>query len=318
MNSKRMVLSKYILTSLLVLILLLAGCAYAAATPSYDKGVGGGEVPAQPEMDRESEIATTQGLTPGSSGQAIQRIVIKNASLTLAVDNPAESAAVISRLADELGGYVVAVNVYQQELDSGAKVPRASLTIRVPAEKLNDALDTIKKQSKQDPISENVNSQDVTSEYTDLQSRLRNLEATEVQLTKILEKAEKTEDVLSVYNQLVQYREQIEVTKGQIKYYEESAALSSVSVELMANEAVQPLTIGGWQPAGVAKDAVQTLINTLKFLANLLIWVLIYLIPVLLVLYVVFVLPISLLVRAWKKRRKMNKKPAPPPAEDQG
>ena len=43
-------------------------------------------------------------------------------------------------------------------------------------------------------------------------------------------------------------REQIEVIKGQMKYYEESARLSMVSVELIANEAVQPLTIGGWQP----------------------------------------------------------------------
>ncbi|MBN2550332.1 MAG: DUF4349 domain-containing protein [Anaerolineales bacterium] len=316
MNSKMMISSRYLLTCLLALVLLLAGCSYASSTPQMMKEAGEGMAP-EPAMDREYEMAANQEMTPGSSGQAIQRIVIKNASLSLAVDNPAESAATIARMADELGGYVVAVNVYQQELDSGAKVPRASLTIRVPAEKLNDALDSIKKESEQDPISENVNSQDVTSEYTDLQSRLRNLEATEVQLTKILEKAEKTEDVLSVYNQLVQYREQIEVTKGQIKYYEESAALSSVSVELMANEAVQPLTIGGWQPAGVAKDAVQTLINTLKFLANLLIWVVIYLLPVLLVLYVIFVLPISLLVRAWKKRRKINKKPAPPPAEDQ-
>ena len=56
-----------------------------------------------------------------------------------------------------------------------------------------------------------------------------------------MEEATKTEDVLSVFNQLTQVREQIEVIKGQMQYYEQSAALSSISVELYANAAVQPV-----------------------------------------------------------------------------
>jgi hypothetical protein len=120
--------------------------------------------------------------------------------------------------------------------------------------------------------------------------------------------------VLNVYNQLVQVREQIEVIKGQIKYYEQSAALSSISVELIADEAVQPLEIGGWRPDGVAKDALQALINTLKFLANALIWIIIYILPVLLVLYVIVFLPLSLVWRAWKRRRAARKQAITPPA----
>ena len=46
--------------------------------------------------------------------------------------------------------------------------------------------------------------------------------------------ATKTEDVMNVFNQLTQVREQIEVIKGQIKYYEESAALSAINVQIMA------------------------------------------------------------------------------------
>jgi hypothetical protein len=76
--------------------------------------------------------------------------------------------------------------------------------------------------------------------------------------------ANRTEDVLNVYNQLTQVREQIEVTKGQIQYYEQSAALSSISVELVPDASVQPLTIAGWEPGGVAKEALQALITGLK------------------------------------------------------
>ena len=46
-----------------------------------------------------------------------------------------------------------------------------------------------------------------------------------------------------------------------MKYYEQSAALSSISIQLIANAAMQPLTIAGWQPGGVAKQALQSLIK---------------------------------------------------------
>jgi hypothetical protein len=241
--------------------------------------------------------------------------VIKNATLTIVVDDPAASMDAIARMADEMGGYVVTANLYQMPLENGVEVPRANIAVRVPAEKLNEALAQIRSQSNQDPRNENVTSQDVTGEYTDLGSRLRNLEATEEQLTEIMGSAIRTEDVLTVYNQLVQVREQIEVIKGQMQYYEQSAALSSISVDLLANAAAQPLTIGGWQPVGVAKDALQALINTLRFLANLLIWIVLLVLPVLVILYLVFVLPLRF---AWRKLRPARKPIQPkPPVESE-
>jgi hypothetical protein len=199
-------------------------------------------------------------------------------------------------------------------LDNGSKAPQASITIRVPSERFNEAMKMIKEESSQLPISENISSQDVTAEYTDLESRLRNLEAAEAKLQEIMASAFSTEDVLSVYNQLVQVREQIEVIKGQIKYYEESAAMSAISINLLANAAVQPLTIGNWQPVGTALNAIRALINTLEFLGDLVINVILYLLPVLLILYLIFVLPLSLVWRAWRRSRSKGKAKVAPPA----
>jgi hypothetical protein len=312
-------------STLLASSLVLSACAASRmAAPSreavsVEKPVG--VAPSAPQNLAGAPRAT-QAPAPqysaSSSDQAGKRLVIKNASLTLVVGDPVKSMENISRMADEMGGFVVTANQYQQELSNGAKVPHASITIRIPAEKLNDALTRIKSESQQAPINENINSQDVTSEYTDLQSRLRNLESTEVQLTKIMESAYKTEDVLTVYNQLAQVREQIEVVKGQIQFYEQSAALSAVSVEMLANEAVQPLTIGGWQPVGVVKSAIQALINALKFLVNAVIWVVIFFVPVALVIYILFILPFSLLWRALRRRRSKSKAPQTPPQEPAG
>ena len=252
-----------------------------ALAPMMENAVesSAGAAPAAPlPMEGKTTVASDV------SQQAAERIVIKNANMTISVADPSKSMTSISKMAEDMGGFVVSANMYKEVLGSGAEVPRASITVRVPAEKLNAALDLIRAESEQAPISESMNSQDVTNEYVDLQSRLKNLEAAEADLVKIMDQAYKTEDVLTVYNQLVSIREQIEVIKGQIKYYSESARYSAISVELIANAAVQPIEIGGWQPQGVMKEAVNALIRTTQFLLNALIWIVIYVLPVLLVL----------------------------------
>lgn len=300
---------------LLFAALLLGSCASARSEMPVSESVN--KPQAAPAMGGSFESpASMAAPVADSAAQSIDRLVIQNAYISLAVPDPGTSMDAIAVLAQEMGGFVVSKNLYQQTLDSGVKVPRASITIRVPAEMLNDALVRIKQESSQDPISESSDSQDVTGEYTDLQSRLRNLENTEIQLNRIMEEATRTEDILSVYNQLVQIREQIEVTKGRIQYFEQSAALSAIAVELMADEAVQPLTVGGWQPKGVAKSALQSLINTAKFLGDAVIWIVIYAIPVILILYVVFYLPLAFVWRRIKKpslkRKKEPELPQPP------
>lgn len=232
-----------------------------------------------------------------------ERIVIMNAGLELVVNAPDESMENISRLAEEMGGFVVNANLYKTHTSDGQEVPRASITIRVPAERLEEALARIEVESDRLPLSKNVQSQDITSEYTDLQSRLKNLEAAEAQLIEIMESANRTEDVLNVFDQLTRVRGEIEVIKGQIQYYEDSARLSAISVELIPNEVVQPLTIGGWEPVGVIKNALQSLISALQGLVNVLIWITLFLVPILIVIGI----PLYLIIRgirSWRRRRK--------------
>jgi len=308
-------LNKMITRSLIfitVLTLLLAACAPASSPSPISREAlpeeTAFEAPSAGEMD-----SSAGGVESVDEAQiSSERIVIKNARLEIVVNQPDQSMESIGRMAEQMGGYVVSANLYQSQLSSGVEVPRASITVRVPVERLDEALERIEAESDRLPLNKTIDSQDVTSEYTDLQSRLRNLEATEAQLVEIMEEARRTEDVLSVYSQLTQVREQIEVIQGQINYYERSAALSAISVELIANAAVQPITIGGWEPVGVAKDAIESLIQAMQVLANAAIWLVLFLLPVL----VVILLPLYLFVRllfAWRARRR-RKMVSPPPA----
>jgi hypothetical protein len=305
---------KKILPLIVIITLLLSACA-AQATPS----------PAMYEAKRSADGYAADSSAPGgmaqeynpntaNAPQTTDRLVIKNASLTIVVDDPSLSSQAIGQLAEQMGGYVVSANVYKTYTSGGLEIPQASITIRIPAEKLNEALASVKAQSAKEPVNENITSQDVTSEYTDLQSRLRNSEAAEAELTRIMEEANKTEDVLSVYAQLKAVREEIELLKGQIQYYDQSVAYSLISVELVANESVQPLEIGGWEPKGVALDAIQALIDTMQVLASGAIWFVLFCAPVLLVLGIplaILIAGIRLLTRKARKQVK-PRSPLPP------
>ncbi len=297
----------------MIFAILLGACAPAAAVFSDIERGAPMEMPSSPDMSFAGEMVTMDSMEENYGGggasapQAAnaERLVIQNASLTIVVDQPEETMQSITALAERFGGFVVDSYLYQRTLANGIQAPSASITIRVPAERLTEALDLIE-QDARTVDNRSLSGQDVTAEYTDLQSRLRNLEDAEAMLRQIMQDAEDTEDVLAAFNQLNYITEQVEVLKGQIKYYEESAAMSSISVELIASQAVQPITIGGWEPVGVAKDAIQALLSALQSIVNALIWLVLYALPILLVLGY----PLYLLVRWLRKRRAPGSKPA--------
>jgi len=301
--------SLYLVVIILVLA-IVAGCSPAATAQESAPEGGINRDFGAPAPAMEAPMAPdAYMLNSGKSAQESTRLVIENANMTIVVAEPGQAMSEITRMAEEMGGFVVRSNLYKTTTESGIEVPQANITVRVPVERLDDALSAIRgltENPEEDVRSENRTGEDVTESYTDLQSRLRNAEETERQLREIQASATRTEDVLNVFNQISAIREQIEVLKGQIKYYEESAALSAIDVQLLAQEAVDPLTIGGWKPEGVARDAVQALINTVKFLANALIWIVLWLLPVGLIVG----LPLFFIIRAVRRRRA--RRAAPP------
>jgi len=92
---------------------------------------------------------------------------------------------------------------------------------------------------------------------------------------------------------LQQIQSEIEVLKGQIKYYEESAALSAISIRLISEETVQPIEIGNWKLQGTANDAVQDLISFTQGFTRFLIRLFITILPALILIaiptYVIYV-----------------------------
>jgi len=299
----------------LSLSLLLTACAAAEAPftePSASiqlaPDASGGFVGGEGFAPAEESLARDAGGGFASQSEPIERLVIRNAFLSLVVPEPSAAVNEITALASQLGGFVVSSNVFQTTFpESGVTADQASITIRVPSERMDEALETIK-EGATEVRSENVSGEDVTQEFTDLESRLRNLEAAEEQLLDIMNEATKTEDVLSVFNQLTQIRAEIEVTQGRIQYLSESSRLSAISVDLIPDVAAQPLEIGGWRPEGIVKDAFTDLIQALRFLGEVGIRAVICVLPIGLILGV----PTYFAGRAIRRRRQASKRKAAP------
>jgi len=168
--------------------------------------------------------------------------------------------------------------------------------VRVPADRLTEAMERAKRDAIK-VLAENITGQDVTQQYVDQQSRLENLEAAEEQLQAIMEDARSTEDVLAVYNQLVNTRSEIEVIRGQLEYWSQAAAFSSLRVDIAPPESEPALIETRWQPGETAEEAYTALIDGLQGVVDLAIWGMVFCLPF------VLILGLPLLIAVWFARR---------------
>jgi hypothetical protein len=241
-------------------------------------------------------------------------VIIYTGNISLVVRDTRESVQLITVLANEQGGYVSSANIYQSN-----EVPRGSITIRVPAEHYEETLSRLRAMAIR-VERENTSTQDVTEEFVDLEARKTNLEHTEAALQELLDDRQqlgRTSDILEVHRELTNVRGQIEQIEGRMRYLANQAALSTITVELTPDVLYQPVSVAGWEPQGVAKEALQALVAALQGLINLLIWLVILVLPLLIIALLPLVV-IILIMRWWWQRRQARKKATAPPKKSPG
>jgi len=313
-----------VLATIIIIAALLSACGVrAASTPSpeiYSQPGGVAQESAAPMEMPSADVARTSvsGVANAANATTADRLVIMNADLTVVVKDPQAKMDAISQMATSMGGFVVSMNMYQTYMQNGDTAPQGAISIRVPADKLDTAMSQIKADAVE-VQNETRSGEDVTAQYTDLKSQLTNLELAEKELQAIMEEAKnnpnstttsKTQDVLAVYNQIVAVRGQIEQIKGQMQYYEQSSSYSLINVTLIAEKTIKPVEIGGWQPKGVALEAIQRLVNFLEGFVNFLIRFFLYYLWVLVLIFGPIALVIWGIVAAVRKNKAKKVKKA--------
>jgi hypothetical protein len=271
-------LLKITLPTLLILGMLATGCAAIQSTSVMrpdSSQVGTPPAPAAaPEsaftalMSKGTADQTVISPTEGTGGANTERRIVMTGYISLEVKDSSQSMDNIATLAKDLGGYVVSSNkqVHNETLSG-------SISIRIPVECFDEALSSINKLAME-VSSERTEGKDVTEEYTDLKAQLRNLEATESQYLALLQKAQTVEDILKVQRELSNVRGQIEQIKGRIQYLERTSDMALIQISLQ-----EPKAVGGnsWSATKTLESAVNGLITFAKILANVFIWLVIFL-----------------------------------------
>jgi hypothetical protein len=231
-------MKKKILFGIMIVLLLLGtvACAGAASGPNdegrgeYTYTVSATTTATSYQTKTPAPTTITQSSFGGNSDYALPdtntRMVIYNAYLTLVVDDVSASLKKITDLAAGYGGFVVNSNISEDK-----NTLYASISFRVLSSRFNDTVQALHNLSV-NVKSETTSGQDVTEDYTDLASKLRNLEASETQLLELMKQAGKVEEILAVQRELVSTREEIEVIKGRMQYLEESSNLALFTVSL--------------------------------------------------------------------------------------
>ncbi len=115
---------------------------------------------------------------------------------------------------------------------------------------------------------EQSNASDVTEEFTDLQSRLRNLEATETQLLRLLERAETISDILTVQDRLNAVQNDIEFVKGRLQLIDDLTDLATITVHLRPVEGAPPPADDG-NGVNLGQTISEAWDDSLAFLGNI-------------------------------------------------
>lgn len=211
-----------------------------------------------------------ESFTRATDAASIDRTIIRSASLDLTVDNVTRTFEDVGRIATSAGGFVASSSLGKQRIgDEEYQV--GSITLRVPDRQYEDVMARLRGLAVE-VVNEQSESSDVTEEYTDLQARLRNLEATERRYLAFLDRAQDLDDILVITDRINQVREQIEQVQGRINLLQNLSELATITVHLtpaaadVHRPAPEPDAIAN--PLDAARDAWERSLETLAVIAS--------------------------------------------------
>lgn len=226
----------------------------APAPPPISMGV-----PSDPQfttVEATKDQTKVAGIQPY---ETVLRMIIKRADVLIEV--PRGTLQEMERRAvsfvEAVGGFVQRSSTWEE--DTGRKV--AGITARVPEDAFTHVLNQFDGLGKQKY--RNVDSEDVTERYIDLQAHVRNREAQEARLREIMQQAKNVSEIMQVENELQRIRADIDASRGRLRYYESAAAMSTITLTLReeGTPGVTPPPTGFWW------DIYQAFLGSVKALA---------------------------------------------------
>ena len=248
----------------------LAGNASMAQNAAlYDAGYGVYDTAEQMEENPDYKGETTEMSREPQAGRKL-----------ITTMNLSAETEVFDELMGKLDGQIAALGGYTESSEQwngsihyngGRKGNRrASLTIRIPAEKLNSFVAVMEESSNITNKSKSV--EDVTLDYVDLESHKKALLTAQERLLDLLEKAETVEDLIAIEDKLADIRYQLESMESKLRTYDNQINYSTVYLYIQEVERLTPaeqLTTWGRIQSGFAESLYDVCVGVRDFFVDL-------------------------------------------------
>ena len=234
--------------SLVLVIVLLAGLLTGCGASSkgaaiYDSVTNEMAMAAPMEpMAEEMGIAQNNSL-PGGGESSLSSAVPENRKWIITVDLSTETEdleAMLTQLDAKilaLNGYVESQNIYNGSNYSSRRYRSASLTVRIPAESVDQFTADVSGISN--VVRSNKNLEDITLTYTANESRVKALQTEEARLLELMSQAETMSDLLEIEARLTDVRYELEAFTTRLKGYDNKVDYATVYLNI---EEVQEYT----------------------------------------------------------------------------
>ena len=292
---------------LIVIALLIAACGGASSGALAPVGEVVRNPPAARTSAAEAPRAPRRQIqihSPALGGGQIAAVddakIIRTGTMSLEVSDVGNALRVARDAIVGLGGYVGASTT-----SNDGEQPSAEITYRIPADKWEAALDSLRGLNglTTKVVTEHTEAVEVTSQVIDLEARIANLRASEIALQGIAAKAIRISDVLEVQAQLTETRGQIETLTAQLKDLNDRAGYATLTVQFNVPILAVEVAQQAWDPTTVVDEAAASMVSVLQGLATAGIWFVIVWLPILLVVGVVTVIVIAIARRLGYGRR---------------
>jgi hypothetical protein len=235
---------------LILLVMTFSGCASsksaaAALEGHYDsKAEIAVKTPSEESApDNAREAGAVEEAAGVSGTPSVSLKIIKSAVISIEVkkDTFQDKMLEITQIAEENNGYISNTDSYS---NAEGKIASGRIVVRIPSGRFNSVIEKIKKIGEVKSIS--ISGEDVTQEYVDLESRLKNYKAQEEVLLDLMSRATSVADSIEVQRELSYVQEEIEVIKGRIYYLDNLISLSTIDISLYEPQIVAPIEGGGF------------------------------------------------------------------------
>lgn len=158
--------------------------------------------------------------------------VIKTARLSVEVgpDGLPDAVQDVVGIAEGAGGFVLSTEL------SGERSGTGTIVLRVPSEEFEAALAAIGDLG--DVARRTVSGEDVSEEFVDLEARLRNFEAQEAVLLRLMDRATTIGETIRVQRELTGTQLEIERIRGRLRFLEDRTSLGTITVGMREAGAV--------------------------------------------------------------------------------